>query len=105
MLLMQKVVGLGYAPESVVMGSGGGLLQKVNRDTLKFAQKAAAIKIDGKWVDMFKDPITDPGKKSKTGLQNDPRFITFYDHGKLLVDESLATIRERAFAGAVIQHK
>jgi nicotinamide phosphoribosyltransferase len=105
MLLMQKVVALGYAPECVVMGSGGGLLQKVNRDTLKFAQKASAILVDGVWVDMFKDPITDPGKKSKTGIQDDPRFITFYDHGELLVDESLATIRERALAGAVIQHK
>lgn len=103
MLMMQKVVALGYAPECVVMGSGGGLLQKVNRDTLKFAQKAAAIKINGVWVDVFKDPITDPGKKSKTGLQDDPRFITFYnvDDG-LLVDEDLATIRERALAGAAV---
>lgn len=103
MLMMQKVVSLGYAPECVVMGSGGGLLQKVNRDTLKFAQKAAAIKINGKWIDVFKDPITDPGKKSKTGLQDDPRFVTFYtvDEG-LMVDESLATIRERALAGAVV---
>jgi nicotinamide phosphoribosyltransferase len=103
MLLMQKVVALGYAPECVVMGSGGGLLQKVNRDTLKFAQKAAAIKINGVWVDMFKDPITDPGKKSKTGRQDDPRFVTFYDHGELLVDESLDVIRARALEGAKIR--
>jgi len=104
MLLMQKVVALGYAPECVVMGSGGGLLQKCNRDTLKFAQKAAAVKINGQWVSIFKDPITDPGKKSKTGIQDDPRFITFYnvDDG-LLVDESFDVIRERALAGAVIR--
>jgi nicotinamide phosphoribosyltransferase len=105
MLLMQKVVSLGYAPENVLMGSGGGLLQKVNRDTLKFAQKASAIKINGVWVDMFKDPITDPGKKSKTGLQDDPRFVTYYTwEDGLLVDDSLDVIRERAFAGAAL-HK
>lgn len=105
MLLMQKVVSLGFAPENVLMGSGGGLLQKVNRDTKKVAQKASAIKINGVWVDMFKDPITDPGKKSKTGLQNDPRFVTFYtlEEG-LMVDESFPVIRERAFAGAAL-HK
>jgi nicotinamide phosphoribosyltransferase len=102
MLLMQKVVSLGYAPECLVMGSGGGLLQKVNRDTLKFAQKASAIKVNGQWQDMFKDPITDPGKKSKTGLQDDPRFITYYKNGEPLVDESLATIRQRAFSGAAV---
>lgn len=103
MLMMQKVVSLGYAPECVVMGSGGGLLQKVNRDTLKFAQKASAIKVNGVWRDIWKDPITDPGKKSKTGLQDDPRFVTYYtvDEG-LVYDESLATIRERALAGAAV---
>jgi nicotinamide phosphoribosyltransferase len=103
MLLIQKVVSLGYAPECVLLGSGGGLLQKVNRDTLKFAQKAAAIKINGEWQNIWKDPITDPGKKSKTGIQDDPRFVTFYTpEDGLIYDENLATIRERALAGAAV---
>jgi nicotinamide phosphoribosyltransferase len=29
--------------------------------------KASSAKINGEWVDVVKDPITDPGKKSKAG--------------------------------------
>ena len=52
----------------------------VNRDDQKFAMKCSAALVDGKWVDVFKDPITDKGKQSKKGkmkltrmhvLQND----------------------------------
>jgi nicotinamide phosphoribosyltransferase len=59
---------LGYAADVVIFGSGGALLQKVNRDTLKFAKKACAILVDGEWVGISKDPITDPGKASKEGV-------------------------------------
>jgi nicotinamide phosphoribosyltransferase len=67
----------GYSADNVAFGMGGGLLQQVNRDTLKFAYKCSAIQIDdpddvgpdGKlvWRDVYKDPVTDPGKKSKRG--------------------------------------
>lgn len=53
---------------NIAFGMGGGLLQKVDRDTYKFAMKASAIEIDNQWRDVFKDPVTDPGKKSKKGL-------------------------------------
>ena len=47
---------------------GGGLLQAWNRDTLKYAMKASAIRIaDGPWVGFSKDPVGDHGKKSKEG--------------------------------------
>jgi len=59
---------LGYSADCVIFGSGGALLQKVNRDTLKFAQKACAILTDTGWVGIAKDPITDHGKKSKEGV-------------------------------------
>ena len=59
---------LGYSADCVIFGSGGALLQKVNRDTLKFAQKACAILTDSGWVGIAKDPITDHGKKSKEGV-------------------------------------
>jgi nicotinamide phosphoribosyltransferase len=108
------------------MGMGGGLLQKVNRDTMKYAMKANAIEIDGKWIDVYKDPITDQGKRSKRGRlalieytdSHGPtgRFDTIrldgmleaglppqcnrlrpvYKNGELLVDEPLSVIRERA---------
>jgi nicotinamide phosphoribosyltransferase len=57
----------GYAAENVVFGMGGALLQHVDRDTQKMAMKCSAAKVDDRWVDVFKDPITDPGKTSKKG--------------------------------------
>lgn len=57
----------GYSFDNVTYGSGGWLLQKQNRDTQKFACKNAWMMIDGEGVNVFKDPITDPGKKSKKG--------------------------------------
>lgn len=67
-LLGNVVVGRGYAASCVIFGSGGALLQKVNRDTLKFAQKASAILVNGEWKGVAKDPVTDSGKKSKEGV-------------------------------------
>ena len=46
---------------------GGALLQKVDRDTMKFAFKCSAIQIGGEWQDVYKDPVTDHGKRSKRG--------------------------------------
>lgn len=68
--LLTKITGLGYAADSVIFGSGGALLQKLNRDTYKFAQKASAITKGeySKWVGISKNPITDPGKSSKEGV-------------------------------------
>jgi len=71
--MLGNLMAMGYSPECMVFGSGGALLQKVNRDTLKFAQKGSALLIreaDGTehWLGIAKDPITDPGKKSKEGL-------------------------------------
>ena len=63
-LAIEKISG-----SNIGFGMGGGLLQKVNRDTFKFAMKANAINIDGTWHDVVKDPITDAGKKSKGGVQ------------------------------------
>lgn len=56
-----------YSAENAVVGMGGGLLRKVNRDTQKVAVKLSNAVIDGKDVEVWKDPITDPGKKSKRG--------------------------------------
>lgn len=57
----------GFSADNLAFGQGGALLQEVNRDTLKFAMKCSAARINGKWVNVFKDPVTDPGKKSKLG--------------------------------------
>lgn len=61
----------GYSMHNIAFGMGGALLQKVDRDTFKFAQKSSAIETgSGNWKEIFKDPVTDPGKKSHRGIVN-----------------------------------
>jgi len=65
--ILGSLADAGYSADNVAFGQGGALLQQVNRDTQKFAMKCSAAKIDGEWIDVFKDPITDSGKRSKKG--------------------------------------
>jgi nicotinamide phosphoribosyltransferase len=57
----------GISADNIAFGSGGGLLQAFNRDTCRFAIKCSAMQINGEWVDIFKQPKTDPTKNSKRG--------------------------------------
>ncbi len=57
----------GWSADNLAMGSGGGLLQKVNRDTQRMAFKCSHAIINGKGVDVFKRPASDPTKNSKKG--------------------------------------
>lgn len=67
--MLGNLMGMGYAPDCMVFGSGGALLMKVNRDTKKFAQKGSCLFFeDGTTLGIAKDPVTDHGKKSKEGL-------------------------------------
>jgi nicotinamide phosphoribosyltransferase len=69
-----NVLAMGYTADVVVFGSGGALLQKVNRDTYKFAQKGSILFFeDGTSLGIAKDPVTDHGKKSKEGLMTAAR--------------------------------
>ena len=56
----------GWSACNAVFGMGGGLLQKVNRDTQRFAFKSSAQKRDGIWHDVYKSP-KDQSKASKKG--------------------------------------
>lgn len=67
----------GYSADNIVFGMGGALLQSANRDDLKWAMKCSAVNVGGVWRDVFKDPITDPGKVSKKGV-----LETFLINGK-----------------------
>jgi nicotinamide phosphoribosyltransferase len=67
--MLEALMDKGYSASNLAFGMGGGLLQQVNRDTLKFAFKCAAAFIHEDWVDVMKDPVTDPGKRSKAGHQ------------------------------------
>lgn len=56
-----------YSIDNIAFGMGGALLQQYNRDTYKFAYKACLARINGEYRRVFKDPATDPGKRSKSG--------------------------------------
>jgi nicotinamide phosphoribosyltransferase len=118
--LFENLLARGWSADNIAVGMGGGLLQGVTRDTLKWAMKCSAACIDGEWRDVYKDPITDQGKKSKkgrlslihsVGLGNSSYVTvrqeavapgqrdlldTVFENGQLLVDHSFADVRARS---------
>jgi nicotinamide phosphoribosyltransferase len=107
----------GYSASNLAYGMGGALLQKLDRDTQKFAMKCSEVTRDGVNIPVFKSPITDPGKASKKGRQDlvrrNGRYETLqnldapapdsllnlvYENGKHFNRDNLANIRQRAEA-------
>ena len=103
----------GYSADNIAFGMGGALLQQVDRDTQKFAMKCSAAQINGQWVNVQKDPITDSGKKSKAGrvtlFQNrdgsyysgvedwmEPVLTEVYRDGKLIKEYTFEEVRANA---------
>lgn len=80
-VILRNLLDAGFSASNIAFGMGGGLLQQVNRDTFKFAMKASAAKIDGIWIDVYKDPVTDTGKRSKRGIVGAARLN---DGGKIV---------------------
>lgn len=107
----------GFAANNAVFGIGSAsFLLNVTRDSLGWACKATACQRDGRFIEIFKDPVTDAGmKKSAKGLlrvdkvdgvyklkdQCTPEeeaggeLKTVFKDSKLLIDTSLAEIRQR----------
>ena len=112
--IIEKFLAAGYSQTNVAFGMGGALLQQHNRDTLKFAMKCSHIMVGDKSVDVFKNPVTDPGKVSKSGrldlvagnktikldsfssYHNMTLMQDVYKNGELLIDQKFADIRARA---------
>lgn len=67
-VLVKNMIDAGLSISNLAFGMGGGLLQHVNRDDLKFAQKCSAAKVAGEWRDVYKDPVDSPDKKSLKGI-------------------------------------
>ena len=66
--ILTKIVDFGgWSADNIAFGMGGALLQQLDRDTQKFAMKCSAALVNGEWVDVFKDPVTDKVKASKKG--------------------------------------
>lgn len=114
----------GYSITNIAFGCGAGMIMKLDRDTCRFADKMSSATINGVECDVFKDPATDHGKASmagrldliQLGVQDDFAYVTVkiedgkvawnnsvmrtvYENGKLLVDDTLETIRKRAVKG------
>ncbi|XP_061428898.1 nicotinamide phosphoribosyltransferase-like isoform X1 [Lethenteron reissneri] len=114
--VLDAVENAGWSAANLYFGSGGSLLQKVNRDTLNCCFKCSYAEFDGQGVDVYKQPVTDPSKCSKRGqlsLQKtiDGQLVTVeggkgdqdtdllrivFEDGQLLRDFSLEEIRVNA---------
>jgi nicotinamide phosphoribosyltransferase len=126
-IILDNLIAASISVENIAFGMGGGLLQAWNRDSLKYAMKASAIKgADGAWRGFSKDPITDHGKRSKegrlalvkeAGFGIDPYIRTVpeeyiwefasavnllrpvFHNGVILIEDTFENIRERAKEG------
>lgn len=106
----------GYAAENVAtFGMGGGLLQRLNRDTQRFAFKASAIRFGDEWHDVSKEPL-DTTKRSKAGRlklvadaaapggvrtvaeaePGEDLLVTVFEDGELVTEWTLDDVRARA---------
>lgn len=114
-----------WSAENLAFGSGGALLQKMDRDTQKCAFKCCYAVCNGKEVNVYKQPITDLGKKSKKGKltlerhsdgtfetieqgQGDPKkdiLVTVFENGKLLKDYTFDEVRANAEIDLVKQQR
>lgn len=86
-----------FSAENLVFGMGGGLLQKVNRDTQRFAFKSSAQMRNGVWHDVYKKP-KDLSKASKRGrlmlVKGENGFETIQENDLRLTDDCLQTVFE-----------
>ncbi len=96
--ILNTLYNAGYSASNVAFGMGGALLQQINRDTQKFAYKCSEATIEGVAVPVYKDPITDPGKRSKSGrlalVEVGGDIVTIPEHK---LDESTPNMLELVF--------
>ncbi len=113
----------GFASTNIVFGIGSYTYQYNTRDTFGWAIKATYAEIDGKGVNIFKNPKTDDGtKKSATGLLKvikervngefqlklleevswdefhapDNQLKKVYEDGSILITENFEQVQKRA---------
>ncbi|CAH3109914.1 unnamed protein product [Porites lobata] len=105
-----------WSADNIAFGSGGALLQKMDRDTQKCAYKCCFAVINDKPVNVYKQPITDSSKHSKKGLlslekDEKGKYITIeegrgnaekdlletvFEDGVLVKEYTFAQVRENA---------
>ncbi len=117
--ILEAVEKEGFSTANLAFGSGGALLQKVNRDMQGWAFKGSDATINGVDVAFNKDPVTDPNKASMAGWidtirvegqlksmarpdrkpASESAMTTIWENGKLHVDDNFVDIRKLANAG------
>ena len=101
-----------WSVENIVFGMGGGLLQKINRDTQRNAFKSSAQRRAGVWYDVYKEPL-DTSKASKKGrleldlndgiyttvpegTAKNPQLVTVFENGDMVKTYTFDECRENA---------
>ena len=112
--ILSELENAGFSADNVAFGMGGALLQKHHRDVQQFAMKCSHVLVNGQSVDVYKEPATDPGKKSKRGrldlvrdpatgafetrkMSGDPSEISLPDSALVTVYENGVVTREWAW--------
>lgn len=120
-LIYEALAAQGISAENLILGMGGALLQKVNRDTQKFAIKCSYAEVNGCSVNVQKTPVEMNGegelvksfKTSKAGrlkltqtpagyrtiAESDPGqdlLETVFENGEIKRTWSFPEIRDRA---------
>ena len=119
--IFERLKEKGFASSNIVYGVGSFTTQYTTRDSQGMAVKATGAVIDGQQIMVVKEPKTDLSKKSAKGFlkvvrnmfgqlelvdncqleevqSEDNELRRVFYNGKLIVDEDLTTIRERAAA-------
>ena len=121
--LFEALKNAGISAENLVLGMGGALLQKLDRDTQKFALKCSHAVVNDKAIDVQKSPtemdadgnLHESFKKSKGGRLKLIRtvdgfktvresehpdipdeLVTVFENGKMVKEWSFEDIRNRA---------
>jgi nicotinamide phosphoribosyltransferase len=117
----------GIAADNLVLGMGGALLQKINRDTQKFALKCSYAEVNGKAVNVQKSPMEMNAKgemiksfkTSKAGRlklietsegiktvseneRGDDMMQTVFENGELKANHTFEEIRQRVMLNQMI---
>lgn len=104
---LTRLWSMGFDGSTLVIGVGG-ILRSGTRDTLGMAIKATEVIKNGRRVPIFKDPVTDPGKKSHIGrlaLRDRQTFdqqeegcasdlVTVFRNGRVTRHYSFAEVRK-----------
>lgn len=96
----------GISAENLVLGMGGALLQRVNRDTQEFALKCSYAQVNGQHIDVQKSPVEldaqgnlrTSSKKSKAGklklVLDNGQFATLRENERPELEDQLITVFE-----------